>query len=161
MKKQYLVTASKIELYVKPPTVIMRYFLLFLGLISLLLPITGILISLIEGKSFHFGFLVGLGVGFLIFFYFYKLFLWNSYGKETIEFNKQSLHYYADYKRFIRNQQTKDFTSLTFAFKEVGYQNEELGVLVILNQEEELLIECATIMPLKELSDLTQNLKGF
>lgn len=155
MKKQYQFSNSKIELFVKPSPKIVRLFLLIMTFILIGLPILSFCLIATSQTPFHIGFLIGWGVFSLLSFYFYKLFLWNTYGKEVIEIKENNLIYYADYKKFIRNQQEKTFKNLTFAINQVGYDSEQLGVLIFLNNNE-LLLETATIIPIKELKKLIE-----
>ena len=57
-----------------------------------------------ERGSFHILFIVGLGLFSLMSFFFIRLFLWNTYGKEVIEIGSETITYYVDYHYFKGNQ---------------------------------------------------------
>lgn len=102
--KRYSLNNNILELYVKKSPPIGRGFLLFLAFVMVALPLLGMVLNFIDGAAFHFGYLMGLGLFSLVGFYFVRLFLWNTYGKEVIEIGETTVSYYVDYHYFKGNQ---------------------------------------------------------
>jgi hypothetical protein len=117
------------------------------------LPVLGMVLNFMERNAFHFGYLIGLGIFSLISFYFVRLFLWNTYGKEVIIFNKEFLEYYADYKYFKGNQQKIKNDELSYVYNKIGYEEEHLGLFSIISNNNEQ-IQSAIKLPLMELIEL-------
>jgi hypothetical protein len=113
--------------------------------------------SMASGNGFHFGFLIGIGIFGLIGFYLLRVFLWNSYGKETISFNNNNITYEADYKWFKDGKKTKEINSPNFSIKPIGYEDENFGVLII-NSENDTL-ESVVKIPNDQLEELISKLK--
>lgn len=152
-RKQYKITENQIELYVKKVPYIGRVFLLFLAFVMVALPLLGIVFNFIDGNTFHFGYLIGLGIFTLLAFYFLRLYLWNTYGKEIIILNKNTLDYYVDYKYFKGNQQSIKIDELSFSYDKIGFEEEYLGLFTIISNNNEF-IQSAIKMPLMELIEL-------
>ena len=90
--KTYQITNNQLELYVKPSPKLGRIFIAFLGLIIFVGPIIGMFIGFSEGAEFHIGYLIGIGLSSLVAYHFYKLFLWNTCGKEVFTFSENKLN---------------------------------------------------------------------
>ena len=149
----YILTNKTLELYVKKSPYIGRGFLLFLAILIIGLPIMGMVMNLIDGGAFHFGFLIGLGLCSLISFYMVRLFLWNTYGKEVIEIGETTVNYYVDYHYFKGNQQEIAFEELVFDIEQIGFEEEKLGRLIIAANEKDF-IHSSVNMDLRELEEL-------
>ena len=67
---QFKLQDNSIELYVKPSSILVRYFFLVLAVIMVGLPISGLIYNFLNANKFHFGFLIGIGVFSLFTFYF-------------------------------------------------------------------------------------------
>lgn len=154
----YLIQNNQLELYVKPSSKIGRGFLAFLGLVIFLAPIFGMLLGLSLGNEFHIGYLIGIGLSTLVAYHFYRLFFWNTYGKEVITISENKVNYHADYGKFISNKQEHIFENLIFHVKPVGYEKEQLGVLV-LEVAENKYIETVVVLPLETLNEIVEELK--
>lgn len=113
--KRYTLTGNILELYVKKSPPIGRGFLLFLAFVMVALPILGMVLNFIDGAAFHFGYLMGLGLFSLVGFYFVRLFLWNTYGKEVIEIGETTVSYYVDYRYFKGNQKVIRYEGLSYS----------------------------------------------
>jgi len=155
--EQFKLENNKITLTSKPSPLFARGLILFFAIISILLPVGGMIGSMANGNRFHIGFLITTGIFGLIGFYLLRVFLWNSYGKETIVFSKNQVTYEADYKWFKDGKKTQNFESLEFSIKPIGYQEDNIGTLVIESNED--CIESVVKMPNKELDSLILELK--
>ena len=151
--KKYTINNNIFELYVKKSPVIGRGFLLFLAFIMVALPVLGIVLNFMEGNAFHFGYIIGLGIFSLISFYFVRLFLWNTYGKEVIAFRETTVSYYVDYHYFKGNQKEINFERLSYSIVPIGFEEEQVGHLVITASETDG-IESGVNMDIDELVEL-------
>lgn len=155
--KTYQITNNQLELYVKPSSKIGRGFLAFLGIIIFVGPILGMFLGLSSGDEFHIGYLMGIGLSTLVAYHFYKLYLWNTCGKEVITIDNNKVLYHADYGKFISNKQEFTFENLTFHVKPVGYENEKLGILLF-EVEEKKYLETVVVLPLATLNEIVEKL---
>ncbi|KIX20059.1 hypothetical protein SY27_16215 [Flavobacterium sp. 316] len=155
--KRYSLTNKTIELYVKKSPPIGRGFILFLAFVSVALPILGMVFRFMDGGSFHFGFIIGLGAFSLIGFYFVRLFLWNTYGKEVITIGETTVSYYVDYHYFKGNQQEITYEELVFDIEPIGFEEEKLGRLIIAANDKDF-IHSSVNMDLRELEEIVEEL---
>lgn len=155
--KQFELKDNHLTLSNKPSPLFVRVLILFFSLLSILLPIGGMVGSMISGNGFHFGFLMGIGIFGLIGFYLLRVFLWNSYGKETILFNNNNITYEADYKWFKDGKIIKGIDSPFFSIKPIGYEDESFGALIINSKNDRL--ESVVKMPINQLEELISKLK--
>lgn len=156
--KTYQLQNNQLQLYVPPSSKIGRGFIAFLGVIIFVMPIFGMVLGLTLGAEFHIMHLVGIGLSTLIAYHFYKLYYWNTCGKEVLTFSENKVHYHADYGKFISNKQEFTFENLTFHVKPVGYEKERLGVL-LLEVGEKKYIETVVVLPLATLHEIVEKLK--
>jgi hypothetical protein len=154
----YQLINNQLELYVKPSSKIGRGFLAFLGVVIFIAPIFGMLLGLSLGNEFHIMYLVGIGLSSLIAYHFYKLYHWNTCGKEVITLSENKVNYHADYGKFVSNKQEHTYETLTFHVKPVGYEKEQLGVLLFEVAEKKYL-ETVVILPLATLNEIVEKLK--
>ena len=155
--KTYQLQNNQLELYVKPSSKIGRGFIAFLGVVIFIAPIFGMLLGLSLGNEFHIMYLVGIGFSSLIAYHFYKLYHWNARGKEVITITDNKVNYHADYGKFVSNKQEFTFENLTFHVKSVGYEKEQLGVL-ILEVAENKFIETVVVLPDETLNEIIEKL---
>ncbi|CAM4275669.1 hypothetical protein [Flavobacterium terrigena] len=155
--KTYQLVNNQLELYVKPSSKIGRGFLAFLGLVIFIGPIFGMLLGLSSGNDFHIAYLIGIGFSSLVAYHFYKLFLWNTYGKEVITIDNDKVLYHADYGKFISNKQEHCFENLSFYVKPVGYEKEQVGVLII-EVTDKKFIETVVVLPDETLNEIIEKL---
>lgn len=155
--KRHTFNQNTLTLHVKKSPPLGRLFILFLAFIAVALPIMGMVFRFLDGGSFHFGFLIGLGVFSLVSFYFIRLFLWNTYGKEVITIGNNTVSYYVDYHYFKGNQQEIAYETLVFEVEQIGFEEEQLGRLIIAANEKEF-IHSSVNMDLKELEEVIQKL---
>ena len=124
------------------------------------LPILGMVLNFINGAAFHFGYLIGLGLFSLVGFYFVRLFLWNTYGKEVIEIGDSTVSYYVDYRYFKGNQKVIRYEGLSYSIVPIGFEEEQVGNLVIAASEQDF-IESGVNMDISELVVLVGELERF
>lgn len=155
--KQFELKNNHLTLTSKPSPLFIRILIFFFSLIAILIPIGGMIGSMLSGSGFHLGYLIGIGIFSLIGFYLLRVFLWNSYGKEIIIFNQNKITYEADYKWFKDGKKVKNIDSPSYSIKSIGYEDESFGALVI-NSEQDTL-ESVVKMPNKQLEDLILKLK--
>ena len=130
-----------------------RGFLLFLAFVMVALPVLGMTLNFMEGNAFHFGYIIGLGIFSLISFYFVRLFLWNTYGKEVIAFGETTVSYYVDYHYFKGNPKEINFECLSYSIVPIGFEKEQVGHLVISASAMDF-IESGVNMDIAELVEL-------
>lgn len=158
--KRYNLTHNTLELYVKKSPPIGRSFILFLAFICVTLPIMGMVFNYRNGGAFHFGFIIGLGLFTLIGFYFVRLFLWNTYGKEVITFEDTTVRYYVDYHYFKGNQQEITYEELVFEIEPIGFEEEQLGRLIIAANDKDFISSSVRI-DLLALEEIITKLKDI
>lgn len=155
--QRHTLNHKTLELYVKKSPPIGRGFILFLAFVMVALPIMGMVYNYQDGGAFHFGFLIGLGLFSLVGFYFVRLYLWNTYGKEVIKIGNSSVNYYVDYHYFKGNQKEITYEALVFEIEQIGFEEEKLGRLIIAANDTDF-IHCSVNMDLKELEEIIRKL---
>jgi len=155
--KQFELKNNHLTLTSKASPLLVRILILFCSLISIILPVAGMIGSMVNGNRFHFGSLIATGLFGLLGFYLLRVFLWNSYGKEVISFNQNNVIYEADYKWFKDGKKIKDIDSPNYSIRSIGYEDENFGSLVI--SSDQYSIESVIKMPTEQLEDLILKLK--
>ncbi|MGL5274256.1 hypothetical protein [Myroides sp.] len=118
-------------LRVKKSNLFSRIVLYLITILSVALPLGGFLMNLLNGGELGFFNLIVLLLSGLIFFFTLKISLWNTYGKEIITISKTKLEYTADYNWFKDKIKEFDYRHITYSFKQVGYEEDNKGVLVL------------------------------
>ncbi len=150
--KQYHLDGNILTLNVKKSPLIVRGIMFFFSFVSFALPIMGIFLSLSMGKQFHIGYLIGLFLFGLIGFYLLRISLWNTYGKEMIEFDIPKVNYEANYRWFIDGKRSINPEIINYGIKPIGYEEDKKGVLIIGNGKTE--IESVVKMPISQIEEL-------
>ncbi len=159
MEKQYEIHKNLIVLRVKKAPLFIRSVMFFFTFLFFVLPLTGMILGLSMGTSIHIGYLFGLLIFGLLGFYMLRLSLWNTYGKETITFNQENITYLADYGWFKDGENQKEIKApRVYSVKQIGYEDENKGVLVIGLDDP---IVCVTKMPNIELEELIDKLNDL
>ena len=149
----YVFENNKLILSVKKSPFLVRVVLFSLSFLSFLSPFIGIILTLILGGRFHFGFLIGVVFFGLIGFYMLRNSLWNTYGKEVILFEKNNqVQYEADYGWFKDGNKKINLDFLKFSIRPVGYTEDNLGALVV--GDETNSVESVVKIPIKQLEEL-------
>jgi len=155
--KQFELKDNNLTLTSKPSPLFVRILILFFSLTSILVPIGGMVGSMINGYRFHFGFLMSIGIFGVLGFYLLRVFLWNSYGKEVILFTQNNVTYEADYKWFKDGKKIKNIDFPNYSIRPIGYEDENFGALIIDSEQD--CIESVIKMPNEQLEDLIIKLK--
>jgi len=155
--KQYVFENNKLTLIVKRSPLLVRIVLFFLSFLFFLAPFLGMALSLMLGGRFHFGFLIGIVVFGLVGFYMLRNSLWNTYGKEVIFFNNNNAHFEADYGWFKDAKKTINVDTIDFDIITAGYEDDNLGNLIIVGVETEII--SVVKIPKKQLEELIKLLK--
>ena len=157
--KQYKFENNLLKLRVKKSSVFICAVMFLFAFLFFVSPTIAMISSVADGKDFHFGFIISIGVFGLMGFYLLRIALWNSFGSEEIKFDKNTITYEADYRWFKDGIKTLEITPLVFAIKQIGYEEDNIGTLIIGEGIEK--IESVTKMPIDELEKLIKILKGL
>lgn len=155
---QYFLNGNELTLEAKKAPFILRAMMYLFAFISFILPITGMIIGLAAGNGFHFIYFLSIVMFGLIGFYLLRVSLWNSFGKETIRFNKEQIIYEADYGWF-KDGKKEINRHVEFGIRHIGYENDNEGALII--GLDEPSIKCVTKMPNSEIELLIEKLKAL
>lgn len=150
--KQYKLSKDELTLRVNKSPFIIRSIFFTTAFLFFLLPIGGLIASMVMGNGFHIGFLIGLGLFGLMGFYLLRIALWNTYGSETIQLQEGKIMYQANYGWFKDFIKTIEINDISFTPKQIGYVEDNVGVLIIASENS--FIECATKIPMEELYEL-------
>lgn len=88
-------------------------------------------------NGLHFGYGVGFVVNALLMWYFYRMIMWNKYGKEIFTIEDKKIKYIADYGRFKDGAQQLEFTTEIVA-QLFEHQNRESRIISFHNQQVDL-----------------------
>lgn len=149
---QYSFENNQLKLKVTARPFLMRVVLYIITFLCFTLPLLGIILNVIEGNGINFGGIIGFGIFCLIGFYLLRISLWNTYGEEIIQFNKNKIIYVADYKWFRDGEKTIEKNEVIYSIKSIGYEVENNGILVISNGKSE--IESVVKIPKDQLEKL-------
>lgn len=159
MKTQYHLQSEVVFLEVKKASIYLRAILYILAILCILLPLAGIIASLIV----HEGGLSILNVMLFLFLLFLGLFvfrlaLWNTYGKEEVYFGSDVIYYQAHYGWFKDKRKKFEVGNyVEFEIKSVGYAEENVGVLVVKSRDN--VLSSAVKVPIDQLQELVVELK--
>jgi hypothetical protein len=156
---QYQFENNTLKLRVKKSLFFIRAIMFFFAFLFFVSPTIAMVSSVAEGKDFHFGFIISIGVFGLMGFYLLRIALWNSFGSEEIKFDKNTVTYVADYAWFKDGLKTLEITPLIYSIKQIGYEEDNIGALII--GEGDQKIESVTKIPVDELEQLIKILKDF
>lgn len=155
--KQFDFKNNTLILKVKKAPFLIRGIMFLIAFLSAILPLSGIIIAISLGNSFHFGFLIGVGLFGLIGFYLLRISLWNTYGEETIIFYNSKIEYEANYGWFKDGKKTFNIDRPNYSIKQIGYVDDKKGTLVLKDGNE--IIESVVKMSINDLEDLIERLK--
>ncbi len=154
---QHELNNRELTLRVKSSPVFIRAIMFLFAFLFFLLPCVGMILSMTMGNNFHIGFLIGIGFCSLMGFYLLRIALWNTYGVEVINFETNKVVYEVNYGWFKDGKKIKEIEPLIFSIKEIGYEEDNKGSLVI--GSDDLCIECATKMSIDEIKSLIAKLE--
>lgn len=159
MKTQYQIQTEVVFLEVKKASIILRTILYVLAILCIILPLGGVIASLIV----HEGGLSILNVMLFLFLLFLGLFvfrlaLWNTYGKEEIYFGSDVIYYQAHYGWFKDKRKKYEVNNkVVFDIKSIGYEEEKMGVLVVKCRDS--IMSSAVKIPIDQLEQLITEIK--
>ncbi|MGJ1238735.1 hypothetical protein [Sphingobacterium sp. G1-14] len=148
---------NQLVLKEKRGPLIARLFIYLLTIFSIILPLGGVTVN-VSNSGLTIVSVIMLGLFGLIAYYMLRVSLWNTYGAEIIEFQKNKINYTADYQWFKGGQKEFDFEKIDFTIQKSGYEEDNKGVLVIKFDEKEIF-ETVSKLPLSDLEILRINLK--
>lgn len=156
--KQYHIVENSLILSVKKSFIFVRIIFYTLALISIVMPFLGIIWTISDGSKIKFGHLLSIFIFGFVTYYFLRIALWNSYGKELITLSKDVISYSASYGLFKgQPKEIENNNKLNFSYETNGFAEDNEGVLVISNEEKE--IKCVTKMKIPELETLVSDLR--
>jgi hypothetical protein len=129
--KQFYFHDKTLHLKVKKSPLLIQIILFGLTLVSVLMPLIGIITAISTGSGLKLMYFVGLGLFSLMGFYLLRVSLWNSFDEETIEILENKIIYEANYGWFKDGKKEMNFDELTYSIKSIGYEEENMGVLKI------------------------------
>ncbi|NVO02830.1 MAG: hypothetical protein HXX09_09035 [Bacteroidetes bacterium] len=134
-----------------------RIILIFFTIFFFIMPILSTIFIIYFEQELKFGFAIFYIVFWLAGFYFLRLFLWNSHGKEVLTFGKEKISYFTDYKFFKdrRISISNQLINIEIIEKEVNF--EKKATLKIFNETE--TIETSIKVPFEDLKELVESIK--
>ncbi|MDR0229818.1 MAG: hypothetical protein LBI72_12265 [Flavobacteriaceae bacterium] len=148
---------TTLVLKVKKSNLFARVILYILTFLSAALPIGSFVVDVANGGALKFFHFICLLLGGLFFFLLLRVSLWNTCGREIITIVDHKLTYTVDYKWFKGKGEELIFKKIHFSFHQVGYEEDNKGVLVI-NFNKRITLETVTKLDLVELTALVVQL---
>jgi hypothetical protein len=111
-----------------------RFVIGFFCFAIFIVPVVATIAILANGDGFKAGIIISYIISWLVGYYLLRIVLWNSYGKEIVVIDSESLNYYCDYKYFKSNQQELKLSKLKIEIQ----KQEDSGVFVFSNQDEKI-----------------------
>lgn len=155
--KQIELKDNQLILKVKKSPLLARLLLYLITFLSIALPLGGFIVNMISNVGLNFFYLLFLFIFGLIAFYMLRVSLWNTFGKESIQFSNNKLTYVADYHWFKDKVKEFTFENINFDIKQVGYEADNKGVLMIKFDADKVL-ETVTKIPIADLEKLITNI---
>ena len=156
--KQYKILNNDLTMKVKKSPIFVRVVMFLFTFLFFLAPFLGMFVALLIGNKFHIGYIIGIGLFGLLGFYMLRISLWNTYGFESINIKENGVLYEANYGWFKDGKRSLELKSLTFSFRKIGYDEDNEGVMVIGEGENEL--QCVTKMNIDELKEMIHQLEN-
>lgn len=150
---------NQLVMRVKKSPLLGRILLYVITFLSIALPLGGFIVNMISNVGLNFFYILFLFIFGLIAFYMLRVSLWNTYGKESIEFGKNKLTYAADYHWFKDKVKEFTFENINYDIKPIGYEEDNKGVLVIKFDDDKVL-ETVTKVSISDLESLIADLQS-
>lgn len=154
---QYSFENNQLKIKVSKIPFLIRLLLFIITFLCFALPLSNILLRIVEGNEIKLSGIVMFGIFCPLGFYLLRISLWNSYGEETIQFNKNQIIYSADYCWFKDGEKTLDKNEIIYSIKTVGNENDNNGILVISNGKS--VIETVVKIPKQNLEKLIDKIQ--
>lgn len=148
--KQITFQKNKLTLTVGKSPLFLRIILFPFAFSFFLLPVYGVVASILNGNGIMFFSFIVIAVFFYLGFYLLKITLWNTFGKETIIIGLEKITYEADYGWFKGAKKEIPLGDLNCSIK--SEREEDRGVLIL--ESGKAQIECVAQVPLMELEKL-------
>ena len=148
-KKQIVISVRKSPLFIR--IALMIVFILFI-----IGPILGLVIMIMEKERLKFGTFISFALFWGFAYYVFRVLSWNTFGKEHFSFTEK-VQYYSDFKYFKDSFKEFDNSDLSFEFEEIGYKEDNEGILIIKNSNETLKSVIKVKIP--ELKESIERLK--
>ncbi len=158
-ERQYEIIGNQLVLMVKRSPFFVRGFMFTFSFLFFLLPLVGLFGGLVMGMGLHIAYFMGMFVFGVLGFYLLRISLWNTFGKEIIQFREGRVEYVADYGWFKDGCKEKVMDeSLEFSVRPIGFEDDHKGALII--GEGDSAVYCVTKMPNSELNELIKELRN-
>ena len=155
---QYNFDNNILILKVKKSPFFVRVVLFFFSFAFFLFPLIGMILTITMRGRFYIGFLFVIILFGLFGFYLLRLSLWNTYGVETIIFNKSTIRYEVNYGWFKDGKKEINLSDINYTIKTIGYEEDEIGTLIITNINNNK-IESVVKIPKRQIEELIEILK--
>lgn len=135
-----------------------RITLIIILVICSLIPIAATIFLISEKKGPHIGiffsFLFFWGIG----FYLLRIILWNSFGREVVNFEKEKITYVADY-RFFKDGQ-KSISTINVEVAAIPFQDKDSkeGTLIFSNENQ--IIETVLGVSLEKMVEIAREINN-
>ena len=154
--KPYQIEDKTLTLNVKVAPPFVRITMFLFSFLCFTLPIAGMIAYVASGNGLHFGFFITIFIFSLFGFYLLRIALWNTYGKEVITLDDDSITYYAHYGWFKDTLKSIDATKPAFLVNPIGYIEDNQANLII--EGDESTIECAVKMSKSDMETMVKHL---
>lgn len=156
--KHYQLKENQLTLKVKKAPYYIRIVFLIIAILFFTIPLIGLIFNTTLGGDFHVGFLIGMFLFGILGIYILRIYLWNTRGVEVLMWTEDNISYYADYGIFKDGKkELKIKIPIQFSFQKTGYDEDNLGNLVIESEDSKLV--CVTKIPIDKLDELIDILK--
>lgn len=142
INSQLIITGKKTPL-------IIRIILIIILFICILIPFAATYFTLANGKGPH----ISLVISFIFFgivgFYLLRIILWNTYGREILNFEKDEINYVADYRLFKDSDKKITADLIDVIINTYVEEQKAVATLSIINGNN--IIETVLKVPLNEM----------
>jgi multidrug transporter EmrE-like cation transporter len=142
---------------VKKTSKFARIILIFTFLIFLIMPIIFLTFMIIERAELKIGIFFSFALFWGFAYYMFRVISWNQFGKEFFTIENDKIKYYSDFKYFKDSFKEIENNDIKIEFENIGYLEENLGVLSIKNKSDSL--KSVIKVPILELNELIKKIK--
>jgi len=149
---------NRITIYVRKSPLFIRIILMIVLFVFIAGPILGLVSMIIERAELKIGIFISFALFWGLGYYVFRILTWNSFGKEHFSFTDK-VSYFSDFKYFKDSFKEIDKNNLSFDFEEIGYKEDNEGVLIIKGENEFLKSSIKVKIP--ELEESIERLKNY
>ena len=142
---------------VKKTSIFARIILIITFLIFLIMPILTLTFMIIERAKLNIGIFFSFALFWGFAYYIFRVISWNNFGKEIFTFENDRIKYYSDFKYFKDSFKEIENNDLKIEHEKIGYIEDNLGVLTIMNKTDSL--KSVIKVPIPELTELISQIK--